>query len=165
MILLFPMTTLGYEEDANRFVIVLQPMVRLVPTQQHLLEWCGVEGNIEACTRFISYRLEASCAPAGAEWGLRATATFRPWIFLRNMAQLTHEREHIGDVQRYAAAHVAALEGLTFATADDCRQRSIQETASFAETMRAFAKRSNEERHGKDAPSPAKRERVARSAG
>lgn len=146
-ILLLPETIHSYEPAANRFVVVAQPLVRVVPSEPHLREWCGVEGQIEACTRFISYRLEAVCAPAGERWTMRATATFRPWIFLRNLAQLTHEHDHIGDVKRAVAAHGAALEGLSFASGDDCRQRSIQESARFGETMREFARRSNEQRH------------------
>ena len=78
---------------------------------------------------------------------MRATATFRPWIFLRNLAQLTHEREHIGDLQRSVAAHAAALEGLVFAAPEDCRARSVQESLRFGEVMRVFARQSNEARH------------------
>jgi hypothetical protein len=148
-IVLFPTILCGYEPAANRFVNVQTPMVRLVPTEKHLLEWCGVDGRIEACTRFISFRLEATCAPAGEKWTMAAAATFRPWIFLRNMAQLGHEHEHIRDVERMAADHAAALESLSFGSAGDCRQRSIQEATAFGETMRQFARRSNELHHGR----------------
>src|SRR5687768_9744854 len=94
MILLLPRTTFSYEPDANRFLVVADPLVRVVPTDEHLREWCGVDGRIEACTRFIAYRLETACAPAGEGWTMRAKATFRPWIFLLNLSQAAHEHEH-----------------------------------------------------------------------
>jgi hypothetical protein len=146
-ILLLPSRLQSYEPDASRFVVVADPLVRVVPTADHLREWCGVSGNIEACTRFIAFRLETTCVPAADQWAMRATATFRPWIFLRNLAQLTHEHDHIGDVQRSVAGHVAALEGLSFPAAEECRARSLQEATRFGELMRVFARESNETRH------------------
>lgn len=145
--LLLPTSVTGYEPDANEFVVVADPLLRVVPTDAHLREWCGVGGDLEACTRFIAFRLEATCAPSAEGWVMRATATFRPWIFLKNIAQLTHEREHIGDVQRSVAAHAAALEGLSFAGDEECRARSVQEAMRFGEVMRIFARQSNEARH------------------
>jgi hypothetical protein len=122
-------------------------MIRFVPTQKQLREWCGAPGDYEACTRFISFRLEATCAPAGERWEMSARATFRPWIFLRGATHLMHEHEHIRDVERFTAQHVAGLEALVFRNADDCRERSTLESARFGETMREFAGRSNDERH------------------
>lgn len=147
VMLLLPSAASSYEPDSNGFVAVAQPMIRFVPTQQHLREWCGAPGDYEACTRFISFRLEATCAPAADRWTIEAAATFRPWIFVRGAEHLTHEHEHIRDVERFTAQHVAGLEALSFSSGDECRQRSIQEASSFGETMRAFARRSNEERH------------------
>lgn len=147
VILLLPSAVRGYEPDANEFVVVAQPLIRFVPTQQHLREWCGAPGDYEACTRFIGFRLEATCAPAGGRWTIAAAATFRPWIFVRGAEHLMHEHEHIRDVERFTAQHVAGLEALSFPSADECRQRSIQETSRFGEAMREFARRSNEERH------------------
>jgi hypothetical protein len=82
-----------------------------------------------------------------AYWNLDATATFRPWIFVRGSTHLAHEHEHLRDVERFTAEHVAGLRALLFDDADHCRQRSVQEAARFGETMRVFARRSNEERH------------------
>jgi hypothetical protein len=147
VILLLPSIARSYEPAAIGFVIVAQPLIRYVPTQQHLRDWCGAPGEFEACTRFIGFRLEASCTPAGRQWIMEATATFRPWIFVRGSAHLAHEHEHIRDVERFTAEHVAGLRGLMFADADHCRQRSIHEAAQFGEAMRVFARRSNEERH------------------
>ena len=147
VILLLPSAARSYEPDANGFVIVAPALIRSVPTRQHLREWCGAPGDYEACTRFISFRLEATCAPEADRWTMDAAATFRPWIFVRNAEHLMHEHEHIRDVERLTAQHVAGLEALSFTSADECRQRSIQEAARFGETMRDFARRSNEERH------------------
>ena len=147
VILLLPSIARSYEPAAAGFVIVAQPLIRYVPTQQHLREWCGAPGEFEACTRFIGFRLESSCAPAGDQWTLEATAVFRPWIFVRGATHLAHEHEHIRDVERFTAEHVAGLRALAFAEADHCRQRSILEAARFGETMKVFARRSNEERH------------------
>lgn len=147
VILLLPSVARSYEPDANGFVVVAHPLIRFVPTQQHLREWCGAAGDYEACTRFISFRLESTCAPVADRWAMEAVATFRPWIFVRGAEHLMHEHEHIRDVERFTAQHVAGLEALWFTSGDECRQRSIQEASRFGETMRAFARRSNEERH------------------
>lgn len=148
-ILLLPVTARSYEPAATGFVTVADPLLRFVPSGKQLREWCGASGAYEACTRFISFRLEATCVPAeeGKTWGVSAKATFRPWIFLRGATYLMHEHEHIRDVERFTAQHVAVLEAIVFRTADDCRERSVHESARFSETMREFARRSNEERH------------------
>ena len=149
LILLLPAAARSYEPAATGFVTVADPLVRFVPTEKQLREWCGHPGDYEACTRFISFRLEATCAPAGEgeRWEMRAKATFRPWIFLRGATHLMHEQEHIRDVERFTAQHVAGLDAIAFRSGDDCRARSIHESARFSETMREFARRSNEERH------------------
>jgi len=165
VILLLPSIARSYEPEANGFVIVAQPLIRYVPTQQHLREWCGAPGEFEACTRFIGFRLEASCGPAGDQWILDATATFRPWIFVKGSAHLAHEHEHIRDVERFTAEHVAGLRALLFADADHCRQRSIHEAARFGETMKAFARRSNEERHPALAGARYEREKLRMARG
>ena len=165
VILLLPSIARSYEPAATGFVIVSQPLIRYVPTQQHLREWCGAPGEFEACTRFIGFRLEASCAPAGDHWVLEATAAFRPWIFVRGAAHLAHEHEHIRDVERFTAEHVAGLRALLFADPDHCRQRSIHEAARFGETMRVFARRSNEEHHPELAGARHERENLRMARG
>lgn len=149
LILLLAIPARSYEPAATRFVLVASPLIRFVPTEKQLREWCGAPGAYEACTRFISFRLEGTCAPAGEGegWAMSAKATFRPWIFIRGAAHLMHEHEHVRDVERFTGQHVAGLEALEFRNADDCRARALHESASFGETMRGFARRSNEGRH------------------
>ncbi|HYC91204.1 MAG TPA: hypothetical protein VEO54_18435 [Thermoanaerobaculia bacterium] len=125
-------------------VNVGQPMMTVAPTTEHLRQRCGVEGNYDACTRFVAYRLDAACTDEGR---IAATATFRPWIILRNLHSLSHEHEHIGDVRRSVEAFLTGLESLRFSSAEECRARVLEERASFGTTMRAYALASNLERH------------------
>ncbi len=129
-------------------VTVEEPLLRVVPTIDHLRQWCAAEGSYDACTQFIAYRLEARCVPDGQQgWSMDAAARFRPWIFLYNLRQLSHEREHIGDVQRSAEELVAGLEHLRFASAEECEARALTERAAFGAAMRNFATASNAKRH------------------
>lgn len=128
-------------------VNVEQPMMTLAATKDHLRQWCGVAGSYDACTRFIAYRLEASCAAGDGGWRIQATAKFRPWIFLRNLESLAHEHEHVRDVRRSVEVYLTGLQSLPFATEGDCRARALTETAAFGTTMRGYALASNLERH------------------
>ena len=132
--------------ESGRFVLVAEPLLR-VASPAALTEWCG-GGAVEACTRFVAYRLTATCAPSPGGWEMRALATFRPWIFVSGPEHLAHERDHIEDIRRSVASYAAALEALTFRDAAGCQARAVGETAAFEELMRLLARQSNEERHG-----------------
>lgn len=119
----------------------------LVPTMQHLRDTCGASGDYDACTRFVAWQLNATCASDSDGWRMRASATFTPWIVLYNIEQLSHELDHVGDVRRSAEQYVDELEHERFASPEECRQRTIQEAGSFEETIRRFASESNAVRH------------------
>ena len=141
----------GFETETDRFVLVAEPLLRVAASPAALAAWCGGE-RVEACTHFVAYRLNATCAPSPGGFAMRAAATFRPWIFLAGPEHLAHERDHIEDLRRSVASYAAALEALTFADAPPCQARAVQETAAFEEVMRLLARQSNEERHGKPRP-------------
>ncbi|HVS32172.1 MAG TPA: hypothetical protein VMS98_12045 [Thermoanaerobaculia bacterium] len=134
-------------ETARQTVVVEAAVVRLAPTIDHLKQTCLVDGDYDACTNFIGFRLQASCAAADRGWRLRASATFRPWIVLHNLRQLPHEQEHINDVRGSVERLITAIETAEFATEDACRQRALEERNAFGSRMRSFAAASNARMH------------------
>lgn len=140
LILLLALSAAGEER-----VSVETPIVTIAPTRAHLREWCGAAGNYDACTRFVGFRLRTSVAGDGR---ILASATFRPFIVLRNLDSLPHEHLHIDDVRRSASALVAELAALRFASAEEAQARAVVEEAAFEERMREFARESNRRRHG-----------------
>jgi len=124
--------------------VVVQPVVvKLVPLNR-VHDACGSDREFDACTRFVAYELDASCDSHGA---LRASATFRPMIFLYNIQQLTHEKLHIEDIRRFADAYVTDIEQKSFETESQCHAAAQLAMDHFEATMRGFAERSNRERH------------------
>jgi hypothetical protein len=128
-------------------VNVEQPMMTLAPTNDRLREWCGAGGTYDACTRFVAYRLEASCVAGADDWRIEVTARFRPWILIRNPESIPHEHEHVGDVRRSAEVFVFGLRSLRFESAAACEAKALSEAASFGDAMRGWALQSNLERH------------------
>ena len=152
LIVLQAVTGSGHTAETGRSTVVVEAAVlRLVPTLDQLRKSCVVEGNYDACTNFIGYRLNAQCARAGESWRLRATAAFRPWIVLQNIRHLPHEQEHIGDVHRSVQSLVDSLGQIEFNDGDACRQRALEETTAFGQRMKSFAAASTARMH----PSPA----------
>ena len=127
---------------AAETVAVERAVIRFVPLQ-HLHELCSADGDFDACTRFVAYRLEAHCDSSN----LQASITFTPLIFLYNIRQLPHEELHIDDIRRFASAYVGELERLNFSSADQCEAETFRLTTGFGQKMREFADRSNRERH------------------
>jgi len=123
-------------------VIVQTPSVKLVRLET-IRDLCRPDGAADACTRFVSYRLEASCVARGDGRAIEAAVTFRPIILLANLHELSHEQEHIEDMRRFAAAYVTEIEQKTFESDARCRAEALVATARFGETMREFAARSN----------------------
>ena len=132
---------------AGAEVIIEPQMTTLSPTMKHLRDTCAADGLYDACTRFVAYRLRASCAPEGDLWRISSSATFRPWVFLRNMHSLAHEQEHVRDIRASLEGHLHALEAVAYSSETACEQRVFAEVGGFAATMRELARRSNAERH------------------
>ena len=128
-------------------VVVGVPATTLVPTARHLRDRCVIEGSYDACTRFVEYRLEASCALDAEGWRVHASAMFTPAIFLYDMHQLAHEHDHIRDVETSLQQYFVAIEALRFASEADCVQRTVMERHAFEKVLRAAAKKSNAMRH------------------
>ena len=104
---------------------------------------CGSDREFDACTLFVAYKLEANCFYRKID----VSVTFRPMIFLNNIQQLSHEWLHIEDIRSYAGAYVTDVEQKTFETESQCRTEAQLASDNFGATMRAFAERSNRERH------------------
>jgi hypothetical protein len=118
--------------------VFVQPvMVRAVPLSA-VHSACGNEGDFEACTRFVAYRLDAECA--GRK--LHASVTFRPVVFVFDLHQLTHEYTHVDDVRAYATEYASQIEEMTFDSDEQCRDAALSAAGRFGETMREFAGRS-----------------------
>jgi hypothetical protein len=128
-------------------VTVEDPIVSIVPTHDRLVEWCAASGAYDACTRFVAYRIEGECAGSGRSWTIDATASFRPFILLRNLHSLTHEKAHIEDLRTAVGIHMIGLRSLQFESHETCAARLVEEQRIFADRMRLFAEASNLQRH------------------
>ena len=127
--------------------VVQPPTAVLVSTLEKLHALCGPDGEFDACTRFVAYRLQATCLPQGASASINASVTFKPLIYLYNIRQLPHEQLHIDDIRGFAASYVAEIESLRFASREQCEAEALQAVGEFGTTMRQFAIRSNRLRH------------------
>ncbi|HEY3054015.1 MAG TPA: hypothetical protein VGK04_11580 [Thermoanaerobaculia bacterium] len=108
---------------------------------------CMADGEYDACTRFVAYRLETTCVARGNSSSIQARATFRPWILLHNPEQLSHELLHIDDVRRLVEIYVAEVEQPAFDSSAQCQSEALRAMSGFGDKMREFALRSNLERH------------------
>jgi hypothetical protein len=122
--------------------VQVHAVVKLVSLER-VHDACGSAREFDACTRFVAYRLDVTCASRKME----AVVTFRPIIFLYNIQQLSHEQCHIEDIRKFAAAYVTDIEQETFETDSQCRAEAQREMDSFPARMLGFATRSNHERH------------------
>jgi hypothetical protein len=139
---LYLLVTLIVQQAAATGVLVQPPSVSLVPLHR-VHEACGSEGDFDACTLFVAYRLEATCHGQS----ITATVTFRPLILLHNIHQLSHEKLHIEDIRGFATAYVSDIEQNAFETPSQCQAEALAAERRFAETMRGFARHSNAVRH------------------
>lgn len=128
-------------------VLVVKPLMKVVNNVNQLREVCTPDGDFDACTRFVAFRLSAACERVDERWTIRANATFRPWIFLYNMKSLSHEQLHIGDIRTYTARYVSELGREQFSSRDVCEATALAAAGAFEQTIRGFAERSNAERH------------------
>lgn len=133
--------------SAAERVVVAAPMIKVVSNSRLLRDFCSSEADFDACTRFVAFRLRASCLPSDDRWSIDASATFKPWIVLYNLHSLAHERLHIDDIRTMTERYVKALGRETFATRDRCEASALAASTNFEQMMREFAQRSNAERH------------------
>lgn len=140
-IVLYGATLAGAELHAEAAVI------KVVFPRDDLRTWCRIEGNYDACTTFVAFRLEATCVEEPGVWRMMSSATYRPLIFLKNLTRLAHEQEHLEDIFESVDSHLAGLERLRFDTIGGCQDKVLLESAAFGKTMREFARRSNLARH------------------
>ena len=122
-------------------------MTTAVANVQRLRDVCTPDGDFDACTRFVAFRLTATCSLRDDRWAIDASATFRPWIFLHNMHSLDHEHLHISDIHGLAERYVEELMHDSFATREACEATALAASSGFEVKMREFARRSNEQRH------------------
>lgn len=118
-------------------VIVQTPVVKLVSLDR-MYSLCGHEHELNACTVFASYVLNAECQSHKIE----ASVTFQPMIIVHDSKSLSHEYLHIDDFREYAETYVTDIEQKRFETDAQCRSDAIAAMANFPEVMREFSKRS-----------------------
>ncbi|MGZ7030939.1 MAG: hypothetical protein ACXVIJ_03120 [Thermoanaerobaculia bacterium] len=128
-------------------VVVARPLMKVVNNVRQLREVCTPDGDFDACTRFVAFRLNAACAKNDERWTIEASATFRPWIFLYNMKSLSHEQLHIDDIRTYTERFISELGREQFSSRDVCEASALSAVGGFEQKMRDFAERSNAERH------------------
>jgi len=128
-------------------VEVAEAITTIAPTTARMYEWCGADGDFDACTRFVAFRLNTRCTGDGLGWRLEAAATFRPFIVLRNIHRVAHEQLHIADVRASTGRYVTALESWRFDSAEECEAASAAARDAFPGTLRRLALQSNTARH------------------
>jgi hypothetical protein len=141
-ILLHCLTAAGSER-----VTIEKPIVSIAASSAHLREFCGADGNYDACTRFVAYRLEAACFSSGDSWRAGGTATFRPFIVLRNLKSSAHEMLHVEDMRRSVELLLVELAATPFESESACRSRVTTEAGAFGNSLQRFALESNLARH------------------
>ena len=127
-------------------VIVQPPATSIVPSLQSLHDICG-DGNFDACTLFVAYRLDVQCVTRNGTPAMNASVTFRPLVFVYNIRQLPHEMLHVEDVRHFSSQYVDAIATVPLQSDQECRAQSMQLAAAFGDRIREFALRSNLERH------------------
>jgi hypothetical protein len=133
--------------NGSERVTIEKPIVSIAASSAHLREFCGAEGNYDACTRFVGFRLEAVCFSSGDVWRAGGTATFRPFITLRNLDSTTHELLHVEDMRRSVELLLVELTETRFESEPACNTRVASETGAFGRSMQRFALESNLARH------------------
>lgn len=137
----------GAAAAADR-VVVAAPILNVVHNAEGLRDVCPADGEFDACTRFVAFRLIASCSVrSDGAWTIDASATFRPWILAWHLSSIAHEHLHIDDIHESAERYVESLMQQTFVSQAACESETLAAQASFGESMRTFARRSNEKRH------------------
>ena len=127
-------------------VIVQPPATTIVSSMQRLHDICG-PGSLDACTRFVGYRLDVQCATRDGVPAMNASVTFRPIIFVYNIQKMPHEMLHVDDVRQFSTQYVDAITSVAYKSDEDCHQDSIRLESLFGDRFREFALRSNVERH------------------
>ena len=128
-------------------LLVPPPIKELVRTEEQLMRMCAVSGTYDACTRFVAYRLEATCYETEARWSLDVSATFRPYIILYNIQQLAHEQQHISDVRRAVEQYLLHIANVPFESRGACEASAFTARETFGDRMRDFAAASNAALH------------------
>jgi hypothetical protein len=129
-------------------VVVAAPILNVVNNATRLREVCPADGEFDACTRFIAFRLTASCSVRdGRQWSMDASATFTPWIVAWHLSSIPHEHLHIGDIHESAERYIDALMQQSFVSKMACESEALAAANTFEGSMRTFARLSNEKRH------------------
>jgi hypothetical protein len=140
-------TVAGKAAAADR-VVVATPILNVVNNAQRLRDVCPSDGDFDACTRFVAFRLTASCAVReDGRWSMDASATFRPWIVAWHLTSIAHEHLHIGDIHESTERYIDSLMQQSFVSQAACEAEALLATKTFEENLRTFARRSNEQRH------------------
>ena len=137
----------GVAAAADR-VAVATPILNVLHNAQRLHEVCPADGEFDACTRFVAFRLTASCSVRhDGRWSIDASATFRPWILAWHLSSIPHEHLHIDDIRESTERYVDSLMQQSFVSQAACEAEALSAKLSFEENLRTFARQSNEKRH------------------
>lgn len=138
---------------AEQDVTITVHTVTRVMIESQLARLCGAR-PIRACTHFIGRQLSGEChrGPTGwkahprAQYGIK-TFLSRTQSLIEDSHTLSHERDHIRDVNGDVAAHLESLRARSFEDADDCRDAMSQAIAGFSSVMDSILLHSNGARH------------------
>ena len=135
------------------------PAIRVVASVKQMRDYCGVDGTYDACTQFVSFKLEASCSAEGTSWRIRTAAALTPSIVLYNLGSLRHENAHIADMTGSVTHYMSAIEAQQFASPDLCRDHASAVMSGFGIAVRTFARESLDLRDPTTRPSRTDRAR------
>lgn len=133
-------------QQPEAHVLVAEPIVVLV-RRFELAGKCGTKAKIEACTAFVGQRLSCRCGLGADAWKLAASAQFIPVMYLLGPDHVSHERDHIDDVERSLRAYLGDLQTMRFESAEACQREAEARTGSFTTTMDRLKEDSNVKRH------------------
>jgi len=133
-------------EPAEVHVLARGPIIQLVRRSQLPCK-CGIDANQEACTAFVGERLTCQCEQSHTSWRISARAQFIPVMYVLGVDFVSHERDHIKDIDESLRGYLTLLSTLQFDSADSCQRKVTTEVTRFHMTMDEFKEDSNVRRH------------------
>ena len=131
-------------------VYIAAPRLTFVPSAARLHAICGPTSL--ACTAIRGTTFHGTCESRDG-WHARVDVSFDPYTYLwlgyllgKDVDVLTHEREHLRDIQTDATEYVRTLSMQTFHSQIDCESAMGQNGVRFEERLRRFAARSQADR-------------------
>lgn len=118
-----------------------------VSSRTDLVNLCGSDHWIYACTKFLGEKLSTACELRSGTWRMHTTAQFIPYMYLWNISSLSHEKLHIEDIRTSVTQYLEELDERSYATVIDCEQAAASDTLTFSQHMDDWKRASNAKRH------------------